>query len=297
MDKLCHIDNYACSFRKKESDGTVVKLLTLAQSEVTDNISSDNKLCFLIKGKIALSFANHIDSIVNENNVVCLPVEQHYSLKALEPSTLLVIRTEEQISFCNCLNIEDLYRHFESENYTSTDELYILEINPEIKYYIEFILFYLDKGICCEVFYKGIVKELFFLLRFFYSKKELSLLFHRVLSPDSKFYSDIMRNSHKCKSVIELAQTLNYSVSGFEKHFKQIFGISPYKWMLQDKAEKVYCEIRLEKQDFKRISSDFGFSSISHFTNFCKTYLGTTPSNIRKYGRVIVTKPEKEQSS
>ncbi|MDR2953589.1 MAG: helix-turn-helix transcriptional regulator [Prevotella sp.] len=266
------------------------------QHDIINNISLDNQLIFLLKGKVTLSFANHIDTEISENTFVYLPVEQYYLIKASETSTLFVIHVKEQISFCNRLSIEDLARYIESEDYACTNELYSLEISPEIKSHIKFIQTCIEKDICCSMFYKNKVKELLFLLCIFYSREELCSFFRDALSPDSKFHSEVMRNSHKCKSVAELAQLLNYSVSGFEKHFKRTFGISPYKWMLQNKAEKVYCEIRLKKRNFKEICDEYGFSSISHFTNFCKTFLGTTPSNIRKYGEVATARPEKQIS-
>jgi AraC-like DNA-binding protein len=293
MGNLCRLNN-DCLFREKVHK-TAIELFTLDQYEAINNISSDNKLIFLLKGKITLSFANHIDIVINENIFVYLPMEQHYSIKALETSVLLIINIQGQISFCNYLNIEDLARDIESENCACTNELYLLEISSEIKLYIEFIQVCLSREVCCAVFFKNKVNELFFLLRIFYSKRELSFFFRDALSLDSRFHSEVIRNSHKCKSVMELAQSLNYSVSGFEKHFKRIFRISPYKWMLQNKAEKIYHEIRLEKRSFKEICDEYGFSSISHFTSFCKIFLGATPSNIRKYGGVITERKQLSQ--
>ncbi|GAB6122048.1 helix-turn-helix domain-containing protein [Dysgonomonas termitidis] len=285
MSELYCSDKLSCPYKEKGRHSTI-QLLELNQNDLIDNNSLNDKMVFLIKGKVSLSFASHTGAIIEENKAVYLPVNQHYSLNALEYSTLLIIRLQEQITFCNCMNIEDIARFFENENDQTMDDLYLLDLNVEIKKYIEFVLTCINQGIYCGIFYRNKVKELFFLLRAFYPQKDLSFFFRKALSADSVFSSYIMRNSHNYKSVSELAEALHYSVSGFEKHFKRVFGVSPYKWMLRNKAEKIYYEIRLEKQSFKDICDEFGFSSISHFTNFCKTYLGDTPSNIRKYGKI-----------
>ena len=285
MSELYCSDKLSCPYKEKGRH-SAIQLLVLNQNDKIDNNSLNDKMVFLIKGKISLSFASHTESIIEENKAVYLPVNQHYSLNALEYSTLLIIRLQEQITFCNCMSIEDLARYFENENHQSLDDLYLLDLNIEIKQYVEFVLACFDQGIYCGIFYRNKVKELFFLLRAFYSQKDLSLFFRQALSADSLFSSYVMRNCHNYRSVSELAQALNYSVSGFEKHFKRVFGVSPYKWMLHSKADKIYYEIRHKRRSFKEICDEFGFSSISHFTNFCKTYLGGTPSNIRKYGKM-----------
>ncbi|MBB4038368.1 AraC-like DNA-binding protein [Dysgonomonas hofstadii] len=285
MSELYCSDKLSCPYKEKGRHSTI-ELLVLNQNELIDNSSLNDKMVFLVKGKVSLSFASHSGSIIGAGKAVYMPVNQHYCVRALEGSTLLIIRLQEQITFCNCMSIEDLARFFENDNYQDLDDLYLLDINPQIKGYVEFMLACIDQGIYCGIFYRNKVKELFFLLRAFYSQRDLSLFFRKALSADSVFSSYVMRNSHNYKSVSELAQALNYSVSGFEKHFKRIFGVSPYKWMLHNKADKVYYEIRHERRSFKDICDEFGFSSISHFTNFCKTYLGDTPSNIRKYGKI-----------
>ncbi|GAB6122050.1 helix-turn-helix domain-containing protein [Dysgonomonas termitidis] len=282
MNTFCDND---CPMAEKEDP--TFELLKLDQGNVIKEISAEDIMAFVIKGKIDLSIDVSINSEIKVDDIIYLPIDCHYLARILEDSTLLIVRIHDPILFCNCLRIMDLIKSNLDECCKSKHYVYLLETNPEIKQFISFIQTCIDKGICCREFFQHKIAELFFLMRAFYPQDNLAQFFSRALHSDSGFSSYITHYGHNYKSVSELAEALHYSVSGFEKHFKRVFGVSPYKWMLRNKAEKIYYEIRLEKQSFKEICDEFGFSSISHFTNFCKSYLGTTPSNIRKSGKSI----------
>ncbi len=87
------------------------------------------------------------------------------------------------------------------------------------------------------------------------------------------------------KTVKELAQLTNYSVSGFEKKFKRVFNTSAGNWLKQQKSTIIFNDISNGSDSFKNISYQNGFSSISHFNNYCKLHFSKTPGEIRRAGK------------
>jgi len=270
-----------------EKKDPTFEILKLDQGNIIKDISTEDIMVFVIVGKIDMSIDISVNTVIKADDIIYLPLDCHYLAHILENSTLLIVRIHDPILFCNCLRIMDLIKKNLDECCKNRQCLYLLVTSPQIKLFVGFVQNCIDQGICCRSFFQHKIAELFFLMRAFYPQDNFAQFFSRALHSDSGFSSYVTHYGHNYRSVSELAQTLHYSVSGFEKHFKRVFGVSPYKWMLRNKAEKIYYEIQLDKQSFKEICDEFGFSSISHFTNFCKTYLGATPSNIRKYGKFI----------
>lgn len=116
--------------------------------------------------------------------------------------------------------------------------------------------------------------------------KELLNFFYPLLTKDTHFSDIILRNYNKVKTVKDLADLTHYSISGFEKRFKRVFGISPYKWLKKQKAKNIYREINYSVKTFKEISLEYDFTSPSHLNNFCKTNFGDTPGNIRRQSKI-----------
>ena len=58
--------------------------------------------------------------------------------------------------------------------------------------------------------------------------------------------------------------------------------MSPYKWLMMKRAENINYKLSQTYIPFSDIIDEFNFSSAAHFSNFCKRFLGDTPSNLRK---------------
>lgn len=61
-----------------------------------------------------------------------------------------------------------------------------------------------------------------------------------------------------------------------------ISGTSPYKWLMQKRAEHIKYRLSLDYIPFVDIIDEFKFSSSAHFTAFCKQHLDDIPSNLRR---------------
>jgi AraC-like DNA-binding protein len=126
------------------------------------------------------------------------------------------------------------------------------------------------------------MKELFFLLRAYNTKEDLADFFSPLLTDDMDFYNFVLNNYQSIKTVKELAFLADYSLTGFEKRFKKVFGMSAHQWMKNQLSSSLYHEISCSRKSFTEISDMFGFSSSAHLSNFCKAVFGATPSAIRR---------------
>jgi AraC-like DNA-binding protein len=155
-------------------------------------------------------------------------------------------------------------------------------MNPSVELYTESLRLCMEKGLRCKYYFETKIRELFYLFRAFYTKKELALFFQDVLETDSYFFYFIKRNYHSHKTVTELAAAMNMSIQCFEKKFKAAFEIPAYKWMTQQRAMDIYNALSNEQSPLKELASRFGFASKSSFSDFCRKNLGKTPGQIRK---------------
>ncbi|KAM3113119.1 AraC family transcriptional regulator [Phormidesmis sp. 146-33] len=82
-------------------------------------------------------------------------------------------------------------------------------------------------------------------------------------------------------SLVELAETLNFSPTYFANAFKQAINISPHQYVIQQRVERA--KLMLSKTDLAivDIALQVGFSSQSHLTQQFKRITGMTPKQVR----------------
>jgi len=82
-------------------------------------------------------------------------------------------------------------------------------------------------------------------------------------------------------SIEQLAQIAGMSLSKFKRLFKQVFGLTPYRYYLQNKME-IAMGI-LQKEDYSVSETGFivGYSNLSQFSKAFKNHFGQLPSEVR----------------
>lgn len=91
-----------------------------------------------------------------------------------------------------------------------------------------------------------------------------------------------MNNYKRTSNIKDLAELSYYSLSGFDKKFRRIFGQAPSKWMNERRKTNIYKELFDANKTLKQISKEYGFSSAVYFNNYCKSVFGMSPGEIRK---------------
>jgi AraC-like DNA-binding protein len=241
--------------------------------------SSQHQILFVLQGTLEfLSGGMPKDDIVY-NCMVLLPSNNRYYVYAKEDVSAILFNIDNEVIFHNNNLLESLY---DPNTKFVKSKFGKIEVKERLIEYLSLLLSNMQDGLREHCYFQIKQEELFVLLRYYYTIEELSIFFKPILSKDIKFSNMIYKNYDQDSSIESLAKALNYSVSGFKKRFKKVFGMSISQWMDMEKAKKVYNDIMNGRNTFKEISNEYGFSSPSHFNKFCKKFFGASPTGMRK---------------
>ncbi len=238
-----------------------------------------NRIIFVIKGFISVSFGTHVKEHIRTGQFYFVPAKCQYYSIAHENTEIIGFPIKMDLNFCNYFSFEMLLNKDVVQKKSS--KLKVLKINPILQEYIKILSLYLNDGLKCPHMFEIKRKELLLLLKTYYSKKDLSDFFNPILNADTQFAIKVYNNYENVKTSEELAGIMNYSLSGFKKRFKRVFGIPIYEWLKMRKIRSIYHEICCTQKTFSEIAFEYGFSSASHFNDFCKVNLENTPGKIR----------------
>jgi AraC family transcriptional regulator len=103
------------------------------------------------------------------------------------------------------------------------------------------------------------------------------------LSPRQRriIYDYVLANLADDISVSELAATLSMSPSHFTRVFKVTFGMTPYRFVMQQRIEGAKGMLKEAKLSANDVSAALGFASQSHFAKVFRQFTGVTPKRYR----------------
>lgn len=279
MELLYPHEHLNC-YNYEKGDRPAIDPIHLEANDKYDIDILENKIIIVRNGHINYSFGSHLNQSLTTGNMIIIPAGFRFTSRALDDTEILIFRIRTHIELCERFALEQLLA--EKDENDKFDKIGVLNSNKVVTQYVENLIEHIIAGLRCFYFYEIKIKELLFLLRGYYPKKELLHFFYPLLSNDLSFSNFILQNYHQVRTVKELAELTNYSLSGFEKHFKKVFGISASQWMRNQRAKIVYHDINNGNKTFKEISYHHGFTSPAHFNDFCKLHFGATPGQIRK---------------
>ncbi len=244
-----------------------------------------HKVIFILEGNIELLFKDEPDYQTEKGKMLFLPAGSQCSYYAIEDSTVVFFRIQAPINLCRDFSLEELYvkvnRKREQAYEPEHNNFGELNINAQIKQFIDGIVQTIESGLNCHYWLEIKVKEFFLLFRLYYTKEEIYGFLYLILSSDITFSEQIRLHWDKFKTVGELAEFLNLTTKRFTAHFTTVFGQTPYQWMLQEKARILLFEIKSTGKQFKEIAVENGFTSESSFTRFCRKKFDKSPTQIR----------------
>lgn len=278
MELLYKQEHLTCYNYEKGNRPTIEKV-SIKKEQSWNLFSIDSKVIFMLKGTLNFSFGDIIDECITENKMMLVPAGSQLQCQAIKDCTFIVIRLHNTKQLCDCFSLDLLLRE---DNKGIRPGIHFLNINERVESYLSFLDTCMSDGLKCTYYFELKSKEFYFLLRAYYSKKDLLGFFYPLISHDISFSEYVIKNHYKAKTVQELADLMHYSLSGFQKRFKKVFGVSAYHWMKEERSKLIYHEINGTNKSFKEISDEYGFSSPSHFNDFCKSNFGSTPGIIRR---------------
>ncbi len=164
-----------------------------------------------------------------------------------------------------------------------------LSIEPRVEVFLESVSFLLSRREVARAFQTDKQRELEILFKRCYSKKSLIDFLSRICTDCQDFYQFIQDNYDKHKGVEELIALSGLSQSTFNRKFREMFGESPYQWIMGKRAETILKKLTETNVPLSRIMKEYKFTDASHFNRFCKMMYNKPPSLIRNKTLLINT--------
>lgn len=268
---------------KIENQANKEKKLFVERHIVNENdhyefMYQQNCILFINTGNVSISFSTVFDETIDSEQMIALSSGRLYTVSANEMSIITLFFFSSDVVLPKLFLKEGCV-----EKNNIHDNAYLLKFDKRLNQFITDLYSDVENGIHYSDFLSAKTVELFYLLQVRYKKEELSLFFTPIFTNDQMFTTFIWTNYHKVKTIKEFASLSCYSVSGFEKRFKRVFGIAASHWLKEQKANDLLREMRSGNKPLKQIMFEYGFFSASHFNNFCKTRLGDTPRQLMRY--------------
>lgn len=238
-----------------------------------------SKVIFLVNGEITICINNNELINISDGNIVFLPTHLQITMHAITNITFLSCEINE-LQFCNRYGLTELQKDAIT---TGDEELSgtILPMRGIIRIFASCLIEMLEEGLSCIHLHEIKYKEFFILMRAYYTKIELHRFFSYEFSNKKMFRHKVLNNYHKVKGVKELAELNNMAIATFYRCFKQEFKQSPADWLDEKKKERVYYAVHSTAKSLEDIADEFGFSSVSHLSLFCKRKFLKSPREIR----------------
>jgi AraC-like DNA-binding protein len=277
--KLCHVEEHTSCSRYSTQEPTI-EICELKAGKNMQFDSDSNQIIFVIKGVIDISSKKIQNKKVKTEESFLVPLHSPYVITAMEDTSIMILKLKLSITFCDRLPLELLLETY--GKIKKDTNIGVLESNQRLTDFVNMLQEYIKDGLKCTFFFDIKIREFLFLIRAYYDRNAVFNFFKPIYSTDFIFSNNVYRNLERVKTVKEMAELLDYSLSGFEKKFKKVFNLSPYQWMQEQKAKKIYHEIHCSKKTFTEMAFEYDFSSPAHFNVFCKLFFGCTPGDLRK---------------
>lgn len=238
---------------------------------------SVSQIIFMLKGSCRITFGSIKNLLLPRSNAILLPAGFNYHAVMEENSHIFICKIVSGMQLCEMFSLKNLFPEKKKVKKTFA----MLHMNERLWSYVDHTVKCMEQGAQSPDFLQTKATELMYMFRAYYSKETLTEFFYIVLNDDMEFALTVFENCMDVKSKTELAALTNLSPSRFGAKFKQVFGVSPYKWLLDRKSEKIYYELSNTDKPLKQISTEYNFSSVQHFNDFCKKQFNLTPGQIR----------------
>lgn len=250
-----------------------------AGETVRNDDTNINYLIFCRTGHARITSTLFHDEILYADEVIFVPRGSECSGVALSDVTLLVHKFNNTVCQHEKCILAYLYshRHVRSKIYCRK-----LTVPKSLQILISGIISYLTDETHDNDLWKLKHKELIWGFTRYYEVEELQSFFHPMTGEQVPFRNLVMTHYRKANNTEELAELCGYGVHTFRRIFKNEFGVSVYRWLIQKRAEHIKYRLSMSYIPLSDIINEFNFSSAQHFNSFCKQYLGDTPGNLRK---------------
>lgn len=276
------IDNIPCKIKTQcsECSKAVENVVSLyVQSKgfyLPATKCEQNYMIFLLKGIMMINSQEYAGTTLDEGQFILQAIGSKLEILAMTNVEFIVYRFNQPYYVCG-----DRYKNIIEK--AEAPLIYSpLNIVKPLQNYLESVAIYVNDQLVCKELMELKQKELNIILNCYYSTRDLYTLYAPISSYTNGFHYFVMQNYSKVKTVEELAHLGGYSITTFRRMFKNMFNEPAYEWMLKQKRVGIMDDLIQKKLSISEISDKYGFDSLPHFSNFCKSCFGNSPRALRK---------------
>lgn len=265
-------------YSENQEQGATYLNITLEAREAIELNSGDSMILLFVSGRDTRYSIDGVDQAPQSQPFgMFLDTHKALHLSVGEESRVAIFKFERAEDLCNSFSISTLKAYAPTQMVHRT-----LEIYDPLRVCLESMQRYYDDGLTCECMMRMKLDEVFWIIGGYYDPAIIGEVFSAMLRHEVDFKSFIVNNFMSAKSVEDLAHLRGMSLRKFNKVFKDNFGVPPYTWMLERRAELVKERLADASVSFQEIMEEFKLSSPSHFTVFCRRHYGKTPTQVRR---------------
>ncbi|GHV49415.1 AraC family transcriptional regulator [Bacteroidia bacterium] len=238
-----------------------------------------NHLLFVLEGEVFISCNEFTNRKIRKGEFVFIPIAADLVCHALEvPSHVLLFSFEKFFHLSEHEYVHSLCDITDAAHYNFTP----LTVRSPLDTFLRNLQIYFKMGMNKPIMHDIKHVELSVILRSFYTKVEMIQLFYPIIGRYQDFRVEILRNYRKIEHIDDLADLFGVEKRTFGRQFKEEFGMSPYRWILSQKAKHIRFSIAETKQSLDEIRREHGFKFPGHFTRFCREQYNMTPTKLAR---------------
>lgn len=238
-------------------------------------------LFFLLEGTALVRSDRNMTKVVESNRLFFIPSGSSIQIEAVTDITIIACSLDDNITLCKEFTLKQLAEiQYNRPDYIDQD-LAVLPISQLLRQELLVTKDTLRTGLLCYHYQRTKLNVFLLMLRGFYTKEELAILFEPLLNDDNIFQEQILHLYSKVKCVKELILLTNIPTTTFNRKFHEAFHMSAGKWLTMKKKENLRNELCASDLSINEIADKYGFTP-NYLIKFCKDHLGKTPAELRK---------------
>ena len=235
-----------------------------------------HRLVFVISGSCKINSEECSNYIVSEKQMFMCYNRGHYRIEPMSNLKLVVAHFSTLSgAMCDIGAVAQSVRSQSDFRY----EFRALDVNDKMQEMLDMLLGFLEKRIVCASMHESMLGLMFVVLKFFYSREDMVNMFYNLYDTKQSFCTMVEGNRTKAKNLNHLAQICGYDINTFNVIFRRYYpGVTPGAWIKESRKDDILRDLTTTDAPIKFIANKYGFASSSQLGEFCKKYLGGTPT-------------------
>ena len=244
-------------------------------------------LAFVLEGTLRFVTPSHEMKDIDSGNFFLMPAGCDFYARSLSDVKVVVCTLDNNLSLCNEYTLQHLCEEVGGEFAgKNVPDHFFLPIQPLLSSELETCIEIIRKKAMC-LHYQKCKRDIFLMmLRFFYTKKQLFMLFSPILGNDFAFKTRFLELYNTVKNVKEMALCFEMSPRSFNRKYQSVFHMSAGKWIMNRKKMDLFNELRLTDIPLKDLAEKYEFTP-NYMASFCKEHYGMSPTEVRECGKEI----------